>query len=258
MATAASLPVRGPVRTLVLADVLPGARVRDAALVTGAALLTALLAQVSIPVAGSPVPITGQTLAVVLTAAALGPARGLAGQGLYLLLGAVGLPFYSDASGGFDVLTGATGGYLVGFLPAAYLIGLAARQGHDRRITRALPLFALGQLVIFAVGVPWLAAGHSPRRGRGGQRGLHPVRRGRDRQGRPGRGRAAGRLVAGAEGRPAGLIATLAASITPHGGTLPPVAPLTRRLAMGIAADAAHSDNNSVGLLCVLLLNLVL
>ena len=157
MATAASLPARGPARTLVLADVLPGARVRDSALVTGAALLTALLAQVSIPVAGSPVPITGQTLAVVLTAAALGPARGLAGQALYLLLGAVGLPFYSDASGGFHVVTGATGGYLVGFLPAAYLIGLAARQGQDRRITRALPLFALGQLVIFAVGVPWLA-----------------------------------------------------------------------------------------------------
>jgi biotin transport system substrate-specific component len=157
MATAASLPARGPARTLVLADVLPGARVRDAALVTGAALLTALLAQVSIPVAGSPVPITGQTLAVVLTAAALGPARGLAGQGLYLLLGAFGLPFYADASSGFQVLTGATGGYLIGFLPAAYLIGLAARQGQDRRITRALPLFALGQLVIFAVGVPWLA-----------------------------------------------------------------------------------------------------
>jgi biotin transport system substrate-specific component len=157
MATAASLPARGPARTLVLADVIPGARVRDAVLVTGAALLTALLAQVSIPVAGSPVPITGQTLAVVLTAAALGPLRGFAGQALYVLLGAVGLPFYSDAASGFHVIAGATGGYLIGFLPAAYLIGLAARQGQDRRITRALPLFALGQLVIFAIGVPWLA-----------------------------------------------------------------------------------------------------
>lgn len=155
MATAASLPARG--RSLVLADVLPGARVRDAALVTGAALLTALLAQVAIPVAGSPVPITGQTLAVVLTAAALGPLRGLSGQALYLVLGAVGLPFYSDAAGGWDVVFGATGGYIVGFLPAAYLIGLAARMGQDRRVTRALPLFVLGQLVIFAVGVPWLA-----------------------------------------------------------------------------------------------------
>ena len=153
--TAAALPLAGG--RPVLADVLPGARTRDVALVGGAALLTALLAQVAIPVAGSPVPITGQTLAVVVTAAALGPARGVAGQALYLLLGIVGLPFYSEASGGVEVVMGATGGYLLGFLPAAYLIGLAARHGQDRRFTRALPLFAAGQLVIFAVGVPWLA-----------------------------------------------------------------------------------------------------
>ena len=154
MATAA---VPAPVRLPVLADVLPGARVRDAILVAGAALLTALLAQVAIPVVGSPVPITGQTLAVVLTAAALGPYRGVAGQALYIALGAVGLPFYSEASGGIEVVFGATGGYLLGFLPAAFLIGLAARQGQDRRVTRALPLFIAGQLVIFAIGVPWLA-----------------------------------------------------------------------------------------------------
>lgn len=154
MSTAA-VPV--PARFPVLADVLPGARVRDAILVTGAALLTALLAQVVVPVAGSPVPITGQTLAVVLTAAALGPYRGVAGQALYVALGAIGLPFYSEASGGIEVVFGATGGYLLGFLPAAFLIGLAARQGQDRRVTRALPLFLAGQLVIFAVGVPWLA-----------------------------------------------------------------------------------------------------
>jgi biotin transport system substrate-specific component len=147
-----------PVQLPVLADVVPGAKVRDVVLVTGAALLTALLAQVAIPVAGSPVPITGQTLAVVVTAAALGPARGVAAQALYLVLGAVGLPFYSDASGGVEVVAGATGGYLLGFVPAALLIGLAARQGHDRRLTRAVPLFIGGQLVIFAVGVPWLAA----------------------------------------------------------------------------------------------------
>jgi len=153
--TAAALPLPG--RRPVLADVLPGARTRDVALVGGAALLTALLAQVAIPVAGSPVPITGQTLAVVVTAAALGPARGVAGQALYLLLGMIGLPFYSEATGGVEVVVGATGGYLLGFLPAAYLIGLAARHGQDRRFTRALPLFAAGQLVIFAVGVPWLA-----------------------------------------------------------------------------------------------------
>lgn len=154
MAYAAPLPAA---RRPVLADVLPGARVRDVLLVTGAALFTALLAQVAVPVPGSPVPITGQTLAVVLTAAALGPLRGVAGQALYIALGAIGLPFYSEASGGFEHVVGATGGYLIGFLPAAFLIGLAARQGADRRITRALPLFVAGQLVVFAVGVPWLA-----------------------------------------------------------------------------------------------------
>ena len=161
MATAAPLPNARP---LVLADVLPGARVRDAVLVVSAALLTAALAQVSVPVPNSPVPITGQTLGVVLTAAALGPGRGVAGQALYLALGAVGLPFYSEASSGFDALAGATGGYLVGFLPAAYLIGLAARHRLDRAPWKALPLFVAGQAVIFAVGVPWLAlvAGLSP------------------------------------------------------------------------------------------------
>jgi biotin transport system substrate-specific component len=153
VSTAAVPPFRLPV----LADVLPRTRARDAVLVLGAALLTAVLAQVAVPVAGSPVPITGQTLAVVLTAAALGPARGVAGQALYLSLGLLGLPFYSDASGGFDVVAGATGGYLVGFLPAALLIGLAARRGADRRVGSAFALFAAGQLVIFAVGVPWLA-----------------------------------------------------------------------------------------------------
>lgn len=154
MATAAPLPT---IRPLVLADVVPGARVRDAVLVVSAALLTAVLAQVAIPVPGSPVPITGQTLAVVLTAAALGPHRGVAGQALYLTLGAVGLPFYSDASGGLEVLAGATGGYLLGFLPAAYLIGHAARHGLDRAAWKALPLFVAGQAVVFAIGVPWLA-----------------------------------------------------------------------------------------------------
>ena len=174
MASAVPLPLPRPVRLPVLADVVPGARVKDAVLVTAAALLTAVLAQVAVPVAGSPVPITGQTLAVVLTAAALGPARGVAGQALYLLLGAVGLPFYSDASGGVEVVAGATGGYLLGFLPAALLIGLAAQQGHDRRVTRALPLFLAGQLVIFAVGVPWLAVAAGLTAAQALQAGFYP------------------------------------------------------------------------------------
>jgi biotin transport system substrate-specific component len=159
--TTAALPASRP---LVLADLVSRTRVHDIALVTGGALFTALLAQIAIPVAGSPVPITGQTLAVVLAGAALGPGRGLASQFLYLMLIAVGLPVYAQAwtdptgSSGIDRILGATGGYLIGFLIAGYLVGLAARYGYDRQPWKALPLFAAGQLAIFAIGVPWLAA----------------------------------------------------------------------------------------------------
>ncbi|MEJ5945538.1 biotin transporter BioY [Pseudokineococcus basanitobsidens] len=141
----------------VLADLLPGSRARDVALVATGALGMAVMAQVAVPVPGSPVPITGQTLGLVVVAAALGPVRAVAVMGAYIAAALVGLPFYSEASGGFEAVVGATGGYVVGFVPAAYLVGLAARHGADRRVLRALPLFVAGQLVVFAVGVPWLA-----------------------------------------------------------------------------------------------------
>jgi biotin transport system substrate-specific component len=144
-------------RPLVLADALPRTRVRDVALVLSAALLTAACAQISIPVPGSPVPVTGQTFAVLLTAAALGGTRGAAGQALYVLLGLVGLPFYSEGASGWDYAFGATGGYLVGFIVAGWLVGRLAERQLDRSPRTALPLFAVGQLVIFALGVPWLA-----------------------------------------------------------------------------------------------------
>jgi biotin transport system substrate-specific component len=83
--------------------------------------------------------------------------RGVAVQAFYILAALVGLPFYSEASGGVDVVLGATGGYVIGFIPAAYLIGMAARRGMDRQPLKAAPLFVAGQAVIFAVGVPWLA-----------------------------------------------------------------------------------------------------
>ncbi|MFB1481018.1 biotin transporter BioY [Corallococcus sp. RDP092CA] len=140
----------------VLSDHLARTRAQEAALVLGAALLTALLAQVAVSVPRSPVPITGQTLAVVLTAAALGPGRGLAAQAAYLLLGAVGLPFFAKGASGWSALIGPTGGFLVGFLPAAFLVGLAARHGYDRRWWTAGPLFLAGQLLVLAIGVSWL------------------------------------------------------------------------------------------------------
>jgi len=101
------------------------------------------------------VPITGQTLAVVLAGGALGARRGAASQALYVALGLF-LPVYSDGESGFDVIWGATGGYLVGFVVAAAIVGKLAEHGADRRPLVASAAFAAGQLSIFAIGVPWL------------------------------------------------------------------------------------------------------
>jgi biotin transport system substrate-specific component len=139
-------------RRAVLADVLPGARVRDAVLVVSGALLTALFAQISIKVPGSPVPITGQTLAVGLVGATLGLRRGMASLALYALLGLF-LPFYADGSSGWDVIWGASGGYIVGFIFAAGAIGWFAEHGADRNVLLAFAAFVVGQLLIFAFGL---------------------------------------------------------------------------------------------------------
>ncbi len=139
----------------VLADVLPGARVRDAVLVLSGALLTALFAQISIEVPGSPVPITGQTLAVGLVGATLGARRGASSLGLYALLGLF-LPFYADGESGWDVIWGASGGYIVGFIVAAGVIGWLAERGADRRVVLAFLAFVAGQLIVFAFGLAGL------------------------------------------------------------------------------------------------------
>jgi len=139
-------------RRAVLADVIPGARVRDAVLVVSGALLTALFAQISIKVKGSPVPITGQTLAVGLVGATLGLRRGMASLTLYMLLGLF-LPFYADGESGWDVVWGASGGYIIGFIFAAGFIGWMAEHGADRNVLLAFLAFVGGQLVIFACGL---------------------------------------------------------------------------------------------------------
>ena len=150
MTTATALP-----RRAVLADVIPGDRVRDAVLVLSGALLTALFAQISINVPPSPVPITGQTLAVGLVGASLGARRGASSLGLYAALGLF-LPFYADGESGWDVIWGASGGYIVGFIVAAGVIGWLAERGADRRVLAAFAAFVLGQLVIFAFGLAGL------------------------------------------------------------------------------------------------------
>jgi biotin transport system substrate-specific component len=142
-------------RHAVLADALPGARVRDAVLVLSGALLTALFAQISIDVPPSPVPITGQTLAVGLVGATLGAKRGASSLLLYAVLGLF-MPFYADGESGWDIIWGASGGYIIGFIFAAGAVGWLAERGADRRWLTAFLAFVVGQLIVFAFGLAGL------------------------------------------------------------------------------------------------------
>ena len=147
----------------VLSDVLPRPHVRslrlvrEATLITGFALLTAALAQVRIPLGFTPVPVTGQTLAVLLAGASLGAWRGASSQLLYWLLGMVGLPFYSNATSGWSVATGPTMGYLVGFIVAAAVVGRLAEHHQDRKVLTSIAAMTLGSVIIYAFGATWLA-----------------------------------------------------------------------------------------------------
>jgi len=116
----------------------------------------ALMAQVRIPLPFTPVPITGQTLAVVLAGACLGSKRGGASSLLYLLGGGLGLPVFTGFGAGIMHLTGPTGGYLFGFLPAAWLVGSLSERGWDRNLRTNLMAMFLGSLVIYAFGFVWL------------------------------------------------------------------------------------------------------
>jgi biotin transport system substrate-specific component len=144
-----------------LADLLPMWRdnplVLDAVLVLAAAALTAAAAQVSFKLPWSDVPYTLQTGAVLLSGTALGSWRGLSAMVLYVAAGAVGLPVYAGGDAGLTQLLGATGGYLVGFAVAAWLVGRLAERRWDRSVAYAAALMVLGTLVIYLFGVPVLA-----------------------------------------------------------------------------------------------------
>jgi biotin transport system substrate-specific component len=130
--------------------------VRDVLLVVGFAGLTALAAQLTIRLPFTPVPITGQTFAVLATGTALGWRRGLLSQLLYVVAG-LGLPIYAGGKHGWAELTGASGGYLVGFIVAAALIGLLCQRRQDRNLLTSIPAMLAGNAVIYAFGLPWLA-----------------------------------------------------------------------------------------------------
>jgi len=132
-------------------------RARHIALILIGTALIALSAQVTFLVPGNPVPVTGQTFGVLLSAGALGFRRGLAASALYLAIGALGLPVFAAGSHGTGVLLGATGGYLIGFVLASAIIGRLAELGWDRSLVGSIGAMLIGSAAIYAIGVPWLA-----------------------------------------------------------------------------------------------------
>jgi biotin transport system substrate-specific component len=148
---------QGTTATLRLA-VFPRPRLlTDALLVLGGAAFVALAAQISVKLPFTPVPITGQTFAVVLVGASLGTIRGTASLLLYLALGVVGVPVYAHHDSGWDVITSASGGYIVGFVLAAAVTGTLAEHGWDKRFSSSIGAMLTGNVVIYLVGLPWLA-----------------------------------------------------------------------------------------------------
>jgi biotin transport system substrate-specific component len=120
-------------------------------------LFSAVGARFAIPLPFSPVPITGQTLAVLLMAVLLGSRRGAICVLTYLVYGAVGYPVFAQGAAGVVHLLGPTGGYLVGFVVAAFVVGRLAERGWDQRFSTAFAAMLIGNGVIYLLGLPWLA-----------------------------------------------------------------------------------------------------
>jgi len=146
-------------RFIVMVEVvwLKAGFVREAALVLGGSLLIAAAAQMQIVLPFSPVPITAQTFAVLLIAALFGSKRGSATVATYLTVGAWGLPVFAGGAFGIMRLVGPTAGYLVGFLAAAYVVGLLSERGWDRKLWTAATSMIVGNAIIYASGILWLS-----------------------------------------------------------------------------------------------------
>ena len=127
---------------------------RNALLALAGSVFLALMAQISVPTL--PVPITGQTFGILLLGAAYGSRLATATVLLYVLEGAVGLPVFANGQAGFAVLAGPTGGYLLGFVLAAWLVGRLAERGWDRNIGLTTVAMLLGNAVLYVPGLLWL------------------------------------------------------------------------------------------------------
>lgn len=145
-------------RPLVLVALLPATLAWRLVLAVAGSLLIALAAQVAVPLPFSPVPVTGQTFAVLLVGAAYGARLGASSVALYLAEGALGLPVFAPGGPvGPARLVGPTGGYLLGFVAAAYVVGALAERGWDRSLARAAVAMLVGEVAIYALGVVSLA-----------------------------------------------------------------------------------------------------
>lgn len=141
---------------IVLADrVIPRHLVTDIVLVVLGAALVGGFAQLYVPL--WPVPVTGQTLAVLLVGSTLGAVRGALSMVAYAVIGGLGVPWFSEAAHGWGVIAGPTGGYIVGFVLSAAFVGWLAERRWDRKLLKAAATFLGGSLVVFAVGLPWLS-----------------------------------------------------------------------------------------------------
>ena len=127
-----------------------------AVLVVSGVLGLAVLAQIAIPVPGSPVPVTGQTLGVLILGTAYGSTLGFTTFAMYILAGIAGAPVFADGGHGLDRIVGATGGYLFGMLVATFVLGQLARFRLDQKFLTALPSMLVGTIITFSFGLIWL------------------------------------------------------------------------------------------------------
>jgi biotin transport system substrate-specific component len=147
---------------------------RHVLLVALGAVVIYLTARIYFTIPPNPVPYTMQNFGVLLVGGALGFRRGALAAALYLAIGVIGIPAFAEGRGGISVIWGATGGYLVGFVLAAALVGWLAEHGWDRRLGGSIGATALGTAVIYALGVPWLAVSTGMGPGAAIENGLVP------------------------------------------------------------------------------------
>ena len=149
------MSIAQPRNVTIIDNVISRSRVSDVALVLVGVILTALAAQVQIP--ALPVPFTLQTLAVLVIGATYGSSRGAITMGAYAIVGVLGFPVFAGGASGVAVILGATGGFLLGFIFAAALIGRLAELNWSSDAIRMFVSYVLGSVVIYAIGVPVLA-----------------------------------------------------------------------------------------------------